>query len=115
MDKAERTHVITVRCREAFENLKATMRFLRDRHFKIPPLTQADWATLEQAASEKHYLMKPPADGKGLLHYRFTRRKKELLTFEAAESGMTAYVCCRYENAKGETGQWGPVVSAVIP
>jgi hypothetical protein len=28
---------------------------------------------------------------------------------------MTAYICCRYENQKGDVGQWGPVVSAVIP
>ena len=40
-------------------------------------------ATLEQAASDKHYLMKPPADGKGLLHLRFTRRRKEKLLFDA--------------------------------
>ena len=46
-------------------------------------------ATLEQAASEKHYLMKPPADGKGLLPYRFTQRRKEKLVFDATESGMT--------------------------
>jgi hypothetical protein len=72
-------------------------------------------ATLEQAASDKHYLRTPPGDGKGLLHYRFTRRRKELLVFDAAESGMTVYVCCRYENAKGDVGNWGPVVSAVIP
>jgi hypothetical protein len=72
-------------------------------------------ATLEEAASEKHYLMKPPKDGKGLLHYRFTRRRKEKLVFDAEESGKTAYVCARYENGKGETGLWGPVVSAIIP
>jgi hypothetical protein len=40
--------------------------------------------TLEQAASEKHYLIKPPADGKGFSHYRFTRRRKEKLLFDAA-------------------------------
>jgi hypothetical protein len=72
-------------------------------------------ATLEQAASDKHYLLKPPADGKGLQHHRFTRRRKEKLLFDAEDAGMTAFVCCRYENGKGETGQWGPVVSAVIP
>ena len=72
-------------------------------------------ATLEQAASDKHYLMTAPGDGKGLQHCRFTRRKKELITFDAAEAGMTAYVCCRYENRKGEAGQWGPVVSTIIP
>lgn len=72
-------------------------------------------ATLEQAASAKHYLMKPPLDGEDLLHYRFTRRKTEVISFAAEESGMTAYFCSRYENGKGEAGDWGPVASAVIP
>jgi hypothetical protein len=72
-------------------------------------------ATLEQAASVKHYLMKEPLSGDELLHYRFTRRKKEAVGFDAAESGMTAYFCARYENGKGQVGQWGPVAKAVIP
>jgi hypothetical protein len=71
-------------------------------------------ATLEEAASEKHYLQKPPVDGKGLTH-TFTRRRKEKLIFDAEDAGKTVYVCCRYENQKGEAGQWGPVVSAIIP
>jgi hypothetical protein len=181
-DEAERTHVITVECQAAFKSLSAKMRFFRDRYFKIPPLTEGDWAalgfkakdphptpipkpegtpavslsypggprailaylgpmagtrelnpesdygyaiyvgimppggaTLEQAASEKHYLMKSPIDGKGLTHLRFTRRRKEKIIFDAEDAGMTAYACCRYENGKGEAGQWGPVASAVIP
>jgi hypothetical protein len=72
-------------------------------------------ATLEQAASVKHYLMEPPLDGEGLLHYRFTRRKTEIISFAAETAGMTAYFCARYENGKGEPGGWGPVVSAIIP
>jgi hypothetical protein len=72
-------------------------------------------ATLEEAASEKHYLMAPPKDGKGLQHYRFTRRRKEKLVFDAEDAGKTAYVCARYENGKGETGLWGPVASVIIP
>jgi hypothetical protein len=28
---------------------------------------------------------------------------------------LTAWFCARYENSKGEAGEWGPVVSAVIP
>jgi hypothetical protein len=72
-------------------------------------------ATLEQAASVKHYLMNEPLSGDELLHYHFTRRKKELVDFAASESGMTAYFCARYENQKGVFGIWGPVVSAVIP
>jgi hypothetical protein len=181
-DEAERTHVVTVECAAALKALTVRMRDFRGRYFRMPPLTEGDWAalgfrpkdthstpvpapdgvpavslsypggphaitahlgalagtrelapesdygyaiyvgimppggaTLEQAASEKHYLMKPPADGKGLAHYRFTRRRKEKLLFDAEDGGMTAYVCCRYENGKGETGQWGPVASAVIP
>jgi hypothetical protein len=72
-------------------------------------------ATLEQAASVKHYLMQEPFSGDELLHYRFTRRKKELVDFDANESGMRVYFCARYENQKGEHGIWGPVESAIIP
>jgi hypothetical protein len=71
-------------------------------------------ATLEQAASKKHYLMEPPNNGEGLDH-QFTRRRKEKFVFDAEEAGMTVYICCRYENAKGQAGDWGPVISAVIP
>jgi hypothetical protein len=182
LDKAERTHVQTVECQAAFEALRKIMRFFRDRYFKIPPLSDADWAalgfrtkdphptpvpapagvpavslsypggphmldahlgpmagtealdsesdygyalyrgimpqggaTLEQAASVKHYLQAPPVDGEGLQHYRFTRRRKERVTFDGAEAGMTAYVCARYENRKGQVGNWGPVTSSIIP
>jgi hypothetical protein len=59
--------------------------------------------------------MKEPLSGDELLHYRFTRRKKELVEFDASESGMTAYFYARYENDKGEYGAWRVVVSAVIP
>ncbi|MDR1466052.1 MAG: hypothetical protein LBI40_00305 [Treponema sp.] len=72
-------------------------------------------ATLEQAAGIKHYLMKEPLSGDELLHYRFTRRRKELVAFDAAEAGMTAFFCARYENQKGNIGLWGSVVSAIIP
>ena len=72
-------------------------------------------AALEQAASVKHYLMKEPLSGDELLHYRFTRRKKETVGFDASESGMTAFFCARYENQKGEHGAWGAVAPAIIP
>jgi hypothetical protein len=72
-------------------------------------------ATLEQAASAKHYLMHEPRSGEELLHYRFTRRRKELVDFDPSESGMTAYFCSRYENQKGEHGNWGAVVKGIIP
>jgi hypothetical protein len=72
-------------------------------------------ATLEQAASIKHYLMREPQSGNELLHYCFTRRRKEIVDFDPAESGMKVYFCARYENQKGEHGIWGPVESAIIP
>jgi hypothetical protein len=72
-------------------------------------------ATLEQAASVRHYLMKAPLSGGELLHYKFTRRKKEPVAFAAEESGMTAFFCARYENQKGNSGEWGPVVQAIVP
>jgi hypothetical protein len=43
---AERTRVITVECQEAFKVLEAKMRFFRDRYFKLPPLSEGDWAAL---------------------------------------------------------------------
>ena len=46
MDEGERTRVITAKCRAAFRVLKEKMRFFRDRYFKIPPLSEADWAAL---------------------------------------------------------------------
>jgi hypothetical protein len=49
------------------------------------------------------------------MYCRFTRRKTEEIVFPAGEAGMTAYFCSRYENRKGETGKWGPVISAIIP
>jgi hypothetical protein len=179
---AERNHVDTVVCNEAFDTLKGIMRFFKNHYYLIPPLTKTDWAalgfrerddrpsttpaptdvpmatpaypggphlilvtlgallgtqapdprsgygfalyvgimpqggaTLEQAASVKHYLMAPPLDGEGLKHCIFTHRARELVVFDAAESGMTAYFCARYENRKGWVGSWGPVSSAVIP
>jgi hypothetical protein len=72
-------------------------------------------ATVEQAASAKHYLMKPPVSGDELLYYRFTRNKKEIAVFDAEEAGMTAYFCARFENQKGEAGEWGPIVCIVSP
>jgi hypothetical protein len=72
-------------------------------------------ATLEQAASKKHYLMEVPKDGEGLMHYCFTRRRTEKIVFDTEDQGMTAYICCRYENQKGEVGDWGPVTSIIIP
>jgi hypothetical protein len=44
MDAETRTHVITVECKAAFKALETVMRYFRDRFFKMPPLTEGDWA-----------------------------------------------------------------------
>ena len=46
---------------------------------------------------------------------RFTRRKKELFTFEKQDRKKIAYFCLRYESARGRAGQWSSIISAVIP
>ena len=50
-----------------------------------------------------------------LVESRFTRKKKELFTFDRADRQKMAYFCLRYENSKGKEGQWGAIIPAVIP
>ena len=57
----------------------------------------------------------PPASGKDLHESKFTRQKKMLFTFEPEQSGKIAYFAIRYENSKGKAGQWGGLISAIIP
>ena len=56
-----------------------------------------------------------PIDGDDLRHVQFTRHKKHILKFTKHDIKKTLYVCLRYENAKGEAGPWGPMISAIIP
>jgi hypothetical protein len=44
----------------------------------------------------------------------FTRRKTIEIKFPKEDLKKMAFFCMRYENSKGQAGQWGPVVSAVI-
>jgi hypothetical protein len=78
-------------------------------------LMSAGGATREQAASAKHYLMRPPVSGTELQYDRFTRKKKEIVKFDTEDAGMTAYFCARYENQKGEAGNWGRTVWITVP
>jgi len=57
----------------------------------------------------------PPEDVRQLYESLFTRRKKVLFTFEKRDANKRAYFCLRYENSKGQAGQWGPMISAIIP
>ncbi|WP_162510876.1 hypothetical protein [Treponema endosymbiont of Eucomonympha sp.] len=176
-----RTTVITAECKTAFAALLVKMRFVKSRYFLAPPLSDADFTSLElqpkdttrtpvpppaaqaeadvtrpgvhilalhlkavadsppdphradygfrvyfgvlspdgasavPAAGLKRELTAAPVSGEELPHSRFTRRKKETFDFPAEDSGKTVYFCVRYENAKGESGPWGPLFSAVIP
>jgi hypothetical protein len=80
-------------------------------HGVLPP----GGASVEMATGTKRELLKAPVSGDELPHSRFTRRKKELYDFPAEDSGKTVFFCVRYENAKGESGPWGPLFSSVIP
>lgn len=58
----------------------------------------------------------PAPQTASLLHRSvFTRRKKALFTFDPDSAGKKAWFCLRYENSKGRSGQWGIMISAVIP
>jgi hypothetical protein len=63
---------------------------------------------------ERRELMRPPTSGKELPYSRWTRRRKERFSFDG-DSGKTVYFCIRYENSKGEAGDFVPIFSAVIP
>ena len=56
-----------------------------------------------------------PTSGMDLHESKFTRRKKELFIFQPDQSGKKAFFCMRYENSKGKSGPWGPLLSALIP
>jgi hypothetical protein len=178
---SNRTPTITAQCKAAFDALIAKMRFIKSRYFLSPPLTDADFISLElkpkdttrstiptptdqaeadisrpgvhllelhlrpitgsppdphridygfriywgvlppggadtaAATGAKRELVQAPVSGNDLPHSKFTRRKKELLDFAQEDSGKTVYFCIRYENAKGESGPWGPLFSSVIP
>ena len=56
-----------------------------------------------------------PETGEDLRASKFTRQKKMLFTFNPKDSGKTACFCIRYENSKGKAGQWGSLISAIIP
>ncbi|MDR2633192.1 MAG: hypothetical protein LBC51_06170 [Treponema sp.] len=57
---------------------------------------------------------KPPANPDDLRTSFFTKRKKEVIPFDFGDSGKTAFFAVQIEN-NGKKGQWGPLVSALIP
>jgi hypothetical protein len=72
-------------------------------------------ASAEEAAGAMRYLSKAAVTGEELPHSQFSRRRRVVMEFSAADSGKTVFFSIRFENAKGDKGPWGPVFSAVIP
>jgi hypothetical protein len=56
----------------------------------------------------------PPAGPEELGKSFFTKRKKDVMEFDYGDSGETAYFAVQLEN-EGKKGNWGPMVSALIP
>jgi hypothetical protein len=56
----------------------------------------------------------PPATPGDLRQSFFTKRKKDVIEFDFADSGKTAYFAVQIEN-DGKKGPWGPLVPALIP
>jgi hypothetical protein len=72
-------------------------------------------ASVEAATGSKRELMKQPQSGNELPHSVFTRKKKYRFDFGEEDRGKWVYFCLRYENSKGETGPWGPIMNMIIP
>ena len=56
----------------------------------------------------------PPANPDDLRKSFFTKRLKDVIEFDYADSGKTAYFAVQIENG-GKKGSWGTMVSALIP
>ncbi|MDR2742823.1 MAG: hypothetical protein LBB98_11820 [Treponema sp.] len=56
----------------------------------------------------------PLANPDDLRRSFFTKRKKDVIGFDYGDSGKTAYFAVQIEN-DGRKGNWGPMVSALIP
>jgi hypothetical protein len=69
--------------------------------------------TVGMASGAKHYLAKPPETGEVLGNSVFTRKKKHVFDFDG-DSGNRVFFCCRFENGKGDSGPFGPIISAII-
>jgi hypothetical protein len=75
----------------------------------------AGGAGVEAATSNKRELRAPPKTGEDLPHSVFTRKQRYRFDFSEDDRGKTVYFCAHYENAKGDVGPWGPIVSTIIP
>jgi len=68
----------------------------------------------EPTEKDRFRLIEPPTSGKHLPHSVFTRRSKYLFDFND-DRGKEVFFCMRFENAKGQAGPYGDIISAFIP
>jgi hypothetical protein len=69
----------------------------------------------DATATDKFRLASPAASGGDLPHSVFTRKAKKRFDFPEEDRAKHVYFCLRYENAKDESGPWGPILDAIIP
>jgi hypothetical protein len=123
-DMAERTHVISVACNEAFAALG--FREKDDHHTPAGELgfrivyVSGDPRDRANAGYRVWYSVvapreAPPAKPEYLRKSFFTRRKRDFITFDYGDAGKTAYIAVQIENGSGKQGKFGPMVSAIIP
>jgi hypothetical protein len=56
----------------------------------------------------------PPAGPEDLRKSFFTRRRRDFIEFDYADSGKTVYIAVQIESPGGKQGAWGPMISAMI-
>jgi len=64
--------------------------------------------------SNRFRLAARPESSEELPHSVFTRRRRHRFDF-TAERGHEVFFCMRFENAKGQAGPWGKIISAFVP
>jgi hypothetical protein len=74
------------------------------------PANKGYWIWYSVIAAGEH----APTNPDDLHKSFYTMRKKDLIEFEFGDSGSTAWFAVQIENG-GKKGNWGPMVSALIP
>jgi hypothetical protein len=60
-------------------------------------------------------LTKVPTEAEDLPIVFATKRKKDIINFDPADSGKTAYFDIRIENGVDAYGPWCPIFHAIVP
>jgi hypothetical protein len=64
---------------------------------------------------KRFHIAEAPLTGEDLPFSEFTRKRTYRADFSEADRGKTVYFCLMYENGKGNSGPWGPILQAIIP